>query len=208
VRVTVTGRRSASSALLVLTAATVLPSCGAGQAWCPSQREEGVAATAAPGPVQLVASSRVPVAPRRAPTGSFYLMPRHVAKCARVDGASLADGAPVTLGSCTNQPSYRWRLIDVGGGAVFLVADHSGKCLHVHGGGPENDALISQWTCLPQDNVRWQIDDAGGGYVYLVARHSKSCLHVNGFGRDEGARMSQWTCVDQENEQWRMVPVE
>jgi hypothetical protein len=52
--------------------------------------------------------------PADAPGQYYYLVSKHSDKCAHVHGASQANGAPITLWDCVDQPNLKWQRIDAG----------------------------------------------------------------------------------------------
>ena len=88
--------------------------------------------------------------------GWFKLQSVHSKKCAQVDQASNANGAPITQWDCANQDNVYWKQQPAEHGTYFLVNKASGKCMHVSGGGHDNGAVITQWACVNQPNVKWK----------------------------------------------------
>lgn len=135
------------------------------------------------------------------------LMARHSNKAADVSGFSMENRAPVIQFDLHAGPNQRWRLEDVGGGAIRIVSVHSGKVLDVLGFSRANGARIIQFDWHGGDNQKWRVEDVGGGFKRIVSVHSGKVLEVSGASSANGAPLTQWDYHAGWNQHWRIAGV-
>jgi hypothetical protein len=114
---------------------------------------------------------------------------------ANVQGASLADGAPVIQYPWSGTANERWLATVEDDGYYRFASLGSNKCLNVAGGGTSDGAAVIQYTCSTNGapNERWQFVQTGIGYQ-IVAKSSGKCLNVAG-GVGVGRQLIQYTCT-------------
>lgn len=114
---------------------------------------------------------------------------------ANVQGASLADGAPIIQYPWSGTANERWLATVDNDGYYRFASLASNKCLNVAGGGSSNGAAVIQYTCSTDGapNERWKFVQTGIGYQ-VVAKSSGKCLNVAG-GVGVGRQLIQYTCT-------------
>lgn len=114
---------------------------------------------------------------------------------ANVQGASLADGAPVIQYPFSGTANERWLATGDGDGYYRFASLASNKCLNVQGGGSADGTPVIQYSCSTDGaaNERWRFVPVGIGYQ-IVSKSSGKCLNVGG-GVGVGNKLIQYTCV-------------
>jgi len=114
---------------------------------------------------------------------------------ANVQGASLADGAPVIQYPWSGTANERWLATVEDDGYYRFANLGSNKCLNVAGGGTNDGVAVIQYTCSTNGaaNERWKFVQTGIGYQ-IVAKSSGKCLNVAG-GVGVGRQLIQYTCT-------------
>lgn len=114
---------------------------------------------------------------------------------ANVQGASLANGAPVIQYPWSGMANERWLATVDSDGYYRFASLASNKCLNVSGGGVADGTPVIQYTCQvpPADNEEWKFVQTGIGYQ-IVAKSSGKCLNVAG-GVGAGRQLIQYTCT-------------
>ena len=138
------------------------------------------------------------------PLVSTQLVVRHSSKCADVNPASLASGAPVTQYSCnSSSASQKWTAEDMVGGYLRLKVAHSGMCMDLASQSSANGVRIVQATCGTGASQQWAKEDMGSGWYRLKSRYSGKCLDVASRSQANGAALIQYNCGTQTNQQWK-----
>lgn len=114
---------------------------------------------------------------------------------ANVQGASLADGAPVIQYPWSGTANERWLATVEPDGYYRFASLASNKCLNVSGGGSADGTPVIQYNCTTTGatNERWKFVQTGNGYQ-IVAKSSGKCLNVDG-GVGAGRQLIQYTCT-------------
>ncbi|MGT2510991.1 RICIN domain-containing protein [Cupriavidus basilensis] len=109
--------------------------------------------------------------------------------CADVSGASLDDGAPVIVWTCSGDPNQQWTF-SPDGTRYKITVGHSGDCMDIAYADPGEGAPAIQWPCqVPAaDNERFTVKQQNNGFA-VVAVHSGKCLGATGEPSRRKARL-------------------
>ncbi|WP_051648677.1 RICIN domain-containing protein [Cupriavidus sp. SK-3] len=123
--------------------------------------------------------------------------------CADVSGASLDDGAPVIVWTCSGDPNQQWTF-SPDGTRYKITVGHSGDCMDIAYADPGEGAPAIQWPCqVPAaDNERFTVKQQNNGFA-VVAVHSGKCLGATGGAKpQEGQAVAQYTCDGSVGQTW------
>jgi hypothetical protein len=131
------------------------------------------------------------------------LVSRVSGKAMQVNGASTADGAPITQAPLSGAREQQWRLVDAGSGFFYIVNVNSGKALDTFGYADDGD-LVGQLTRYADDQYQqWSFASVGSGYYVVTNRISCRVLDLRNGGLDNGTPIQQWTAFPNNlNQQW------
>jgi hypothetical protein len=101
------------------------------------------------------------LAPLAVSGGAYAVISVHSGKALDVEGASLADGAPIIQWPWHGGANQQWRVEANGDGTVRLVSVHSGKVVDVTGISHADGAPVIQWPWNGGANQRWQMSSIG-----------------------------------------------
>ena len=137
--------------------------------------------------------------------GNYLVKAVHSNKCADVDGASTANQANISQGSCSGQ-GHVWTITPTSDGAYTLKALHSGKCMEVASSSTANGANVRQNSCTGSANQKWRIEFVGGDAYKLIAVHSGQALKVWNDDVTDGANIAQWPYFGSASQHWLLQP--
>jgi hypothetical protein len=137
--------------------------------------------------------------------GNYLVKAVHSNKCADVDGASTANQANISQGSCSGQ-GHIWTITPTSDGAYTLKALHSGKCMEVASSSTANGANVRQNSCTGSANQKWRIEFVGGDAYKLIAVHSGQALKVWNDDVTDGANIAQWPYFGSASQHWLLQP--
>ena len=137
--------------------------------------------------------------------GRYLAKAVHSNKCADVDGASTANQANISQGSCSGQ-GHIWTITPTSDGAYTLKALHSGKCMEVASASTANGANVQQNSCTGGANQKWRIEYVGGDAYKLIAVHSGQALKVWNGAVTDGANIAQWPYYGAAYQHWLLQP--
>ena len=137
--------------------------------------------------------------------GRYLVKAVHSNKCADVDGASTANQANISQGSCSGQ-GHIWTITPTSDGAYTLKALHSGKCMEVANSSTANGANVRQNSCTGSANQKWRIEYVGGDAYKLIAVHSGQALKVWNGSTTDGANIAQWPYYGAAYQHWLLQP--
>ncbi|MGH3712631.1 MAG: RICIN domain-containing protein [Micromonosporaceae bacterium] len=163
------------------------------------ERDEGYGA----GQPATVRSSARP-ANRTTTPPEFRFSSQVTGKSFGVAANSTADGARmVQIGA--DEPSTRYRLVDVGDG-FFNIINANGRALDNPGGSPDRGTPMQQWTLdKGNPNQQWRFVSVGDAYL-VINRASGLALDLRDGDTGDGAVIQQWTAErDNPNQHWRLV---
>ncbi|MFZ4655913.1 MAG: S8 family serine peptidase [Caldilineaceae bacterium] len=137
--------------------------------------------------------------------GNYLVKAVHSNKCADVDGASTANQANISQGSCSGQ-GHIWTITPTSDGAYTLKALHSGKCMEVASSSTANGANVRQNSCTGSANQKWRIEFVGGDGYKLIAVHSGQALKVWNGATTDGTNIAQWPYYGAAFQHWLLQP--
>ncbi|KAJ8072142.1 hypothetical protein PM082_015700 [Marasmius tenuissimus] len=128
--------------------------------------------------------------------GRLLIQPRlSNGKC--LTASSNADGAPVSIISCTGAESQKWTFQN---GEVRVFAD---KCLDVTGGSTANGVKMQIWTCSNNKNPNQQFWYTGD--IHLAWTNHGKCLDLPNGDLTDGNRPQLWDCFgNNDNQSWNV----
>jgi Carbohydrate binding module (family 6)/Ricin-type beta-trefoil lectin domain-like len=138
-------------------------------------------------------------------SGIYKLQNRNSNLFLDVDGASLADRAPLIQWAGNDCACQQFRFTHLGNGTYTIQAVHSGKVLDVNEISTAAGAAIVQWPSAGGANQQFTALSTGDGFYKLRAKHSGQLIEVAGASTAGRARVQQWPDNAASCQQWRLV---
>ncbi|MER5965667.1 RICIN domain-containing protein [Streptomyces sp. NPDC002057] len=116
----------------------------------------------------------------------------NMGSCATPEGNSTANGAVVTVWTCTGSPLQKWHW-----NGMFLVHDASGKCLTPRGNASgTNGAVLTLWTCdFNSLSSPQRFDEDFDQYSDRIRTlNGTKCITNKGNSLANGTWLTLWSC--------------
>jgi ricin-type beta-trefoil lectin protein len=125
-------------------------------------------------------------------TGPAGAISGYLGKCLNVPGGNTAEGIPVEMAACDENPGERW--IMASDGTIRMA----GKCVTVMGDQTTNGTAVRLSACTGVAGQQWRFSPGRD----LVNPHADKCLDVKDFDPGDSALLQLWSCTGSANQKW------
>ena len=141
--------------------------------------------------------------------GIYVMRNRNSAKCAEIQGGSLADGGAGIQNTCDGSRQQKWELVQVTATNYKLKNVNSAKLLDVKNAGATDD--IQQWADGNGTAQIWRILPVAGvpgTYTLNATSDLTECLDVLNGSTAAGTALKTAPCNGQTRQQFNLIPTE